>query len=303
MEFRQLESFVNAVKYKSFSKAADAAFLTQPTISAHISNLERELGIPLLNRLGRDVTLTKQGEAFYPHAIAILNSRSKALYSVKNSSTSMDGVLELQTSSIPGQYYLPAMIEQFHRQYPNVHFYVEQSGSKTVIDNILNQKGEIGFTGYKGDNELNYEPVFTDDTVLIVPDSKKYSGWKNGSCVDFELFKKENFILRDNGSGTKEEVERAELGGKPLLNHVHVIARMNNMEAIKQAVASGLGISILTRRAIENSVMKHPFKYFLIDGLEKKRVFYMIHNKRICLSPAAEAFRTMVLKMRETEKL
>ena len=301
MEFRQIESFVNAVKYKSFSKAADAAFLTQPTISAHISNLERELGIPLLNRSGRDITLTPQGEAFYPHAIAILNSRSQALYSIKNLSTAMDGVLELQTSSIPGQYYLPAVMEQFHRQYPNVRFYVEQSGSKTVIENILNQKGEIGFTGCKGDNELDYEPVFTDETVLIVPDSEKYAGWENGSRVDFELFKEEKFILRDNGSGTKEEMERTEVNGKPLLSRVQVIAHMNNMEAIKQAVASGLGISILTRRAIENSVMKHPFKYFLIEGLEKKRSFYMVYNRKICLSPAAEAFRNLVLSVKEAE--
>ena len=300
MEFRQLESFVNAVKYKSFSKAADAAFLTQPTVSAHISNLERELGIPLLNRSGRDITLTPQGEAFYPHAIAILNSRSKALYSIQSLSTAMDGVLELQTSSIPGQYYLPAMMERFHTQYPKVRFYVEQSGSKTVIENILNQKGEIGFTGTRGENELYYEPVFTDETVLIVPDSEKYADWENGSCVDFEQFKKEKFILRDNGSGTKEELERTEIKGKPLLGHVQVIAHMNNMEAIKQAVASGLGISILTRRAIENSVMKHPFKYFLIDGLEKKRVFYMVYNKKICLSPEAEAFRNLVLERRET---
>ena len=72
MEFRQLEAFVNAVKYKSFSKAADATFLTQPTISAHINNLENEMGTTLVNRTGREITLTKQGELFYPYAIDML---------------------------------------------------------------------------------------------------------------------------------------------------------------------------------------------------------------------------------------
>ena len=76
MEFRQLEAFVNAAKYKSFSKAADATFLTQPTISTHVSNLENELGVRLLNRSGREISLTPHGHEFYSYAVELLNTRS-----------------------------------------------------------------------------------------------------------------------------------------------------------------------------------------------------------------------------------
>ena len=102
MEFRQLEAFVNAVKYKSFSKAADATFLTQPTISAHINNLENEMGTTLVNRTGREITLTKQGELFYPYAIDMLHTRSQALATVQAQCETMDGVLDLYASSDSG---------------------------------------------------------------------------------------------------------------------------------------------------------------------------------------------------------
>ena len=110
MEFRQIEAFVNAVKYKSFSKAADATFLTQPTISAHINNLENELGVTLVNRSGREITLTKQGKMFYPYAVDMLHTRSQALLSVQAKDGEMNGVLDIYSSSIPGQYYLPKLM-------------------------------------------------------------------------------------------------------------------------------------------------------------------------------------------------
>ena len=111
MEFRQLEAFVNAVKYKSFSKAADATFLTQPTISTHVGNLESELGVKLLNRKGRDIKLTQQGQEFYAYAIDLLNTRDKAFSVLHDKKEELDGILEIQTSSIPGHYYLPKLME------------------------------------------------------------------------------------------------------------------------------------------------------------------------------------------------
>ena len=196
MEFRQLEAFVNAVKYKSFSKAADATFLTQPTISAHINNLENEMGTTLVNRTGREITLTKQGELFYPYAIDMLHTRSQALATVQAQCEAMDGVLDLYASSIPGQYYLPRLIGEFHAKCPKIRFYVDQSDSKTVIENVMSQKGEIGLTGYKMHNSLVYEPVFMDELVLIVPDTERYARWKMGSTVSFRDFEHETFILR-----------------------------------------------------------------------------------------------------------
>ena len=183
MEFRQLEAFVNAVKYKSFSKAADATFLTQPTISTHVGNLEAELGVRLLNRKGREISLTHEGQEFYSYAMELLNTRERAINQLHSFSKELEGILEIQTSSIPGHSFLPKLMEEFHKNNPKIRFYVEQTDSRTVNDNLLSQRGEIGFTGYKGSQGLIYEPVFYDEMVLITPDIEKYRSYKNGEEI------------------------------------------------------------------------------------------------------------------------
>lgn len=228
MEFRQLEAFVNAAKYKSFSKAADATFLTQPTISTHVSNLENELGVRLLNRSGREISLTPHGHEFYSYAVELLNTRSRAVMSMKNLKEDLDGILEIQTSSIPGYFYLPQVMEEFHELFPRVRFYVEQSDSRLVNENLMNQRGELGFTGYKGNSGLCFEPVFYDEMVLITPDTDVYRIYQNGEAIPVELFINEPFIMREDGSGTRQEMEKALVYGKPVFKNVDVIARMSN---------------------------------------------------------------------------
>ncbi len=301
MEFRQLEAFVNAVKYKSFSRAADATFLSQPTISAHVSNLENELGVLLFHRSGREISLTPQGREFYSYATALLNTRAKAVLSVRDVKEELSGILDIQTSTIPGQYFLPELMREFHRKNPKVRFYVEQSDSHNVNENLLNQKGEIGFTGYKGNTGLAYEPMFTDDMVLITPADPRYEEFQDGDLLPAETFLKCPFILREEGSGTKEEMEKALVDGKAVFKNVSVVARMNNMEAIRQAVALGLGVSIVSERAVCSGMGKKGIRYFKIGGLKKKRVFYLTYNKSACLSPAAEEFLNFARERKNME--
>ncbi|MEG1585140.1 MAG: LysR family transcriptional regulator, partial [Anaerovorax sp.] len=182
-----------------FSKAADATFLTQPTISAHISTLEKELGMSLLDRKTKNVTPTAQGKVFYRYATAMLNTRAKAIYSLQNMSSNLDGILEIQTSTIPGQYFLPKVLAGFRDLYPNVKFYTEQSDSSQVIENLLEQKGEVGFTGGKNQGNLVYEVVFTDEAVLITPDAGKFAEM-TGNTIGLEEFLGEPFIWREQGS-------------------------------------------------------------------------------------------------------
>ena len=179
MEFRQLEAFVNAVKYKSFSRAADATFLSQPTISAHVSNLESELGVLFVpqKRAGK-CTLTAPGAGILSLRHVPLKYESQgAPLRYTAGAESFAGILDIQTSTIPGQYLLPRLMKGFHEKNPKVRFYVEQSDSRNVNENLLNQKGELGFTGYKGNSGLAYEPVFTDDMVLITPDEPCYADY------------------------------------------------------------------------------------------------------------------------------
>ena len=294
MEFRQLEAFVNAVKYKSFSKAADATFLTQPTISTHVGNLEAELGVRLLNRKGREISLTHEGQEFYSYAMELLNTRERAINQLHSFSKELEGILGIQTSSIPGHSFLPKLMEEFHKKNPKIRFYVEQTDSRTVNDNLLSQRGEIGFTGYKGSQGLIYEPVFYDEMVLITPDIEKYRSYKNGEEIPVELFIDDPFVLREDGSGTKQEMEKALIEGKAVFRDVDVVARMTNMSSVKQVVSRGLGISIVSEQVVKDSAELERIRYFRIKGLEKKRGFYVAYNRSAVLSPAAEAFLQFV---------
>ncbi|MEG0806224.1 MAG: selenium metabolism-associated LysR family transcriptional regulator [Lachnospiraceae bacterium] len=298
MDFKQIEAFMNVVKYKNFSKAADASFLTQPTISAHINNLEKELGVLLLDRSGREATLTKQGEVFYPFAVNMLNTRSQAMFSMKNISIDLNGVLELGVSSIPGQYFVPKMVAQFHKAFPKVRFYVDQSDSRNVIESILNQRGEIGFTGCKLNNSLVYEPIFTDKMVLMTPAKGEYAHWKEGT-VSQELLKRQKLITREEGSGTKMEMEHAKIEGLPIYKSMNLIARMNSFEAIREAVAYGMGVSIVSDVAARHEKNSQDIRFFQIEGLEHRRTFYLIYNQYRSLSPIGEQFIKMVLKERQ----
>ncbi len=300
MDFKQMQAFVNVVKYKKFSKAADASFLTQPTISTHINNLEKELNVILLNRHGREITMTKQGEIFYSYAVNILNLREQAALSVQGMNREIEGVIELQTSSIPGQYYVPKILGEFRSRYPKVKIFLEQSDSRNVMDNIINQKGEIGFTGTKLNNNLIYEEIFSDDMILITPNKGKFAKIKD-DMIRVEEIVGENFILREDGSGTKKEFEKIEVQGISILKMVNVIAHMNSTEAIKNAVISGLGISVFSACAANDLLANEQLRCFKIAELNEKRHFYMVRNRTYCLSPAAERFWEYVLSLRDME--
>ena len=287
---------VNAVKYKSFSKAADATFLTQPTISTHVGNLEAELGVRLLNRKGREISLTPEGQEFYGYAMELLNTRERAINQLHSAEKELEGILEIQTSTIPGHYYLPMLMDEFHKRNPKIRFYVEQTDSRTVNDNLMAQRGEIGFTGYKGNLGLTYEPIFYDEMVLITPDNEKYRPYENGEELPVDFFIHEPFVMREDGSGTKQEMEKALIDGKAVFKNVDVIARMTNMASVKQVVSRGLGVSIVSEQVVKDTAESEKIRYFRIKGLEKKRCFYLAYNKSVILSPAAEAFLQFVLE-------
>lgn len=302
MDFKQIEAFVNVIRYGNFSKAADATFLSQPTISAHINNLEKELGSCLLNRSGKEITMTKQGELFYPYAVNMLNAREQAKQTLGGFHSGAEGILEIQASSIPGQYLVPGLLGGFHREFPQVKILLEQSDSREVMENILNQKGEIGFVGTKKNNGLEYEQIYTDDVVLVTPNTGEFARIEDTE-VDLSVIRGCDFILREAGSATKAELEKLLVDGESILKKVRVVAHMNNMEAIRRAVAAGVGVSILSGCGMRDFNSDKDIRCFKIKGEEQTRHFYMIRNKNGVMSPAAERFWKYVVGVRDDKKI
>lgn len=294
MEFKQIEAFVNVIKYKSFSKAADASFLTQPTISTHISSLEKELGVTLIDRQGKESRPTKEGRAFYKYAINIINTREKAIMAVGNVENDYSGIVDLRASSIPGQYVVPSLMATFKKLYPNVRFYLEQSDSETVWNSILENNGEIGFTGDYRNNGLKYDLLFKDEMMLITPKNEKFLALKERSdYISKEYYLDEAFVWREEGSATRSTFEdKIYMGSKS--SRLNVVATVNSLEAIKRCVVNGLGVSVVSETVIEKD-KDAGYLAFKLSDINLDREFYMVTNKNTTLSPTAVKFKEFVL--------
>ena len=295
MDFKQIEAFVNVIKYKSFSKAAEATFLTQPTISTHISSLEKELGVTLIDRLGKESRPTKQGRAFYNYAINLINTRERAIAAMGNLGKDISGEIIIKTSSIPGQYIVPRLAADFHREYPEVTFSIEQSDSEQVWNDIADNMGEIGFTGEYQNNGLKYELLFKEPSVLITPNNERFAKLRAESDVlTINEIINEPFVWREEGSATRRTFEEKLIAaGKP--GKVKAVATVNSLEAAKQCVKNGLGVTILSSAVVENDNNRGDYLVFHIDDMELEREFYMVYNKNTTLPPAAVKFKEFVL--------
>ncbi len=290
MDFKQIEAFVNVVKYKSFSKAADALYLSQPTISTHINTLENELGVQLIDRRGKEALPTQQGTVLYKYGVTMVNIREKAVLSMSSTERQIGGILEIQASSVPGEYIVPALISKFRELHPRVRFYLEQSDSSNAEDNLLAQKGEVGFMGHKAGDGLNCERLAVDQMVLITPNNEKFQKM-SGKRIEFAEIINEPFLWREQGSATRRQFEEkiAAMGHNP--KQINVVARMNSMEAIKQAVACGLGVSIVSKMSVgTGAYFDQRLLTFEFEDINLDREFYIAWNKNIPISPTAEAF-------------
>lgn len=294
MDFKQIEAFVNVIKYKSFSKAAEATFLTQPTISTHISSLEKELGVTLIDRMGKESRPTKQGRAFYNYAINLLNTRERAINAMQKSGQEITGNIDIRTSSIPGEYIVPELITQFHRRYPQVKFTVEQSDSEKVWNDILDNMGEIGFTGDYQNNELKCELLLRDKLVCITPKNEKFIKLREHSeSLELKELVNEEFVWREEGSATRKTFESHCKSEDPNWK-LNTAATVNSLEAVKKCVSCGLGVSIISQLSADDSSTK-DYLIFSLDDIDFQREFYMIYNKNTTLAPAAQRFKEFIL--------
>jgi DNA-binding transcriptional LysR family regulator len=288
MDFKQIEAFVNVVRYKSFSKAADATFFTQPTISTHIRNLEKELGVSLLDRKSRVVEMTPQGRKFYKYAVEMINARAQAIEALNNKRENIEGILEIQTSSIPGVTFLPELLAGFRSENPGVQYYISLSDTQSVVDNIVDRRGEIGFVGENVSNSsIECTKIATDQSVLIAPMS--YDIPISIGLADALSFP---FIWRETGSATRKSFEASALKMGFDKDEFEVAALVDDLDSIIRSVEAGLGVAIISEKIA--STLEGRVKVVRINDFNEDRSFYIIKLKSISLSPAAEAFAEYV---------
>lgn len=293
MEFKQLEAFVAVVDYGSFSEAARRLYLTQPTISAHIRSLEEELHVKLIIRTTKKTDITAKGYQLYDSAVRILDIRNNLL---ENFTGSRKQIIDLEASTIPSSYLLPELLAGFGRQYPDVYFHSRQTDSAGAINQVLDGSVDLALVGQNtGDNSCVFLPFCRDDLVLATPVNDHYLQMQN-SQVTFQDFLNDPIIIREKGSGTKKEMDifLEKAGVEP--SSLNVIARMNDLESIKQSIVNGLGISILSARSATDLAKTKQILLFPLEESAHKRSFYIVYSKNRILKAHVRQFVNYVKK-------
>lgn len=292
MELKQLESYVAVVVYKSFTEAAKQLYISQPTISTHIQALEKELESKLIIRTTKSIELTPRGMELYECAVKMLDLRDTLLYKWKSSD---EKIVRLGVSTIPSAYILPEFLPEFCRQYPEIFFHSIQSDSKEIIEGVQEDRMDVGLVGMESEDErLECIPFYEDELVVITPVTEHFLALRKKESPMSELLK-EPIILREKGSGTKKAADvflEKEGISKDSLN---VVAYMNDPEAIKNSVAAGLGISIVSKKAAENMILEKRLLSFEFSQYTNGRKFYIIYKKDYVLKPFISTFINYIL--------
>ena len=207
VDFRHLESFCRVADLRSFSKAADDLFLTQPTVSGHILSLEQSLGLRLLDRTGREARLTKGGEIFYHYASKILAFRREALNALSEFSEGIQRRPHPGRKHDPGRIPSPETLGRFQERTPPSHHFLKIADSKEVAQYILQDKVELGVTGARLNHpSLHYQLFEQDEIIIVGPPSPR---GQHRQRVRFEDMLNEPWVVREEGSGTQMAVEKA----------------------------------------------------------------------------------------------
>jgi DNA-binding transcriptional LysR family regulator len=300
-DLRQLEIFCKVVELGSFSKAADAVFLAQASVSERIANLEKMVGAKLLDRLGRQVVPTKAGDLLYKHAVLLLDMKRTASLKMEAFLGVKQGEIHMGGSTIPGEYILPKVIGGFNEKYPSISVVLTIADTSEIERRVLEGHLELGVIGSEGSQDsLTYQELWKDELVLAIPANHR---WAKKKAVALKELFEEPFILRELGSGTLKSMEDSLRDPESkAAGSLRVVARFGSSTAVKEGIKAGLGVSILSARAIDTELKTGILKALRVKGLPMYRSFYLIRDRRRVPSPLCQAMIEFLLASSNAQK-
>lgn len=262
VEIGRIEAFVHVSQLRSFSKAADALYLTQPTVTARIQALERELGEPLFERLGRTIRLTDAGTAFLPHAQRALQSLVEGKDELVSLRDVQHGTLAIGTAPTVGTYALPGLLERFSARYPGVEITIRTGRSEEVMAMVLADEVQVGFERYLEHHDIETVPLYEDAIHLIA--SADHPIAKRGRARVQDVVR-ESVIFFDVGS-SYHAMSHAIFRSTGVPTH-HAL-EVDSLEMAKHLVLEGLGLAFLPIVAIQRELDEHRLVRIEIESAD-----------------------------------
>lgn len=289
MTIRHLKIFVAVCEYGSVTKAANKLYLAQPSVSLAITELEKFYGVKLFDRISRRLHLTDKGMQFYNYAKHIIHLFDELESGMKNWGST--GVIKIGSSITIGNYFLPDFVKKFQATHPQIKIYVTIDNSQIIENHVMNNNVDFAFTEGIVDNpKLEVIDFYDDELICICGPNNPLANMEE---VDLETLSKQDFIMRERGSGGRNIFDGA------LLAHdikITPIWESVSTQAIIRAVSKDLGISVLPYHLVKDSLDKGIIKQIKIREISLKRKFKIIYHKNKYLSPAIQDFLNLCLK-------
>lgn len=296
LDLHRLNIFINIVEQKSFSKAAQRLSLTQPTVSQHVHFLEKYLGVPLFDRLGKEVRPTRAGRMLHSYALRLLRMADDAEQAVVFFKGTKSGTIVIGASNIPGEYILPEILGQFKNSYPGIAVAVQQADTIGIVDKLVNYEIDFGVIGARIKHDQLLCSRFLDDELcLVISPRHPLAGQQSVEAAELAALP---FIMREPGSGTRMMVEQGLHRAGIQAARLNIIAELGSNSAVKQAVKAGLGCSFVSQRSVEDEINMHVIITLPVRGLQIKRSFYIVRHKKRSLPPIVREFYRFLLKQR-----
>jgi len=288
MTLRHLRIFIEVCDSGGMTAAAEKLYMTQPSVSQAIAELEGHYNVKLFERLGRKLYITAAGNRLLSYARHIINLNERLEREIRV--ISENGILRVGASVTVGTCILSEVIKAFLNRCLNVEVTTTVDNTKVIEEMILSDKIDIGLVeGFIHSPDIIEEPFYDDELVLICHSKHP---WAVKGYIAAEELDGCPFIIREKGSGTRElfEAEMAVAGLKWTTVGVY-----NNAEAIKNAVAAEMGVAVISRLAVEREVQMGDIKIVEIKGLHFMRKFNLVYHKNKFFSNALLKFKEVCL--------
>ncbi|HTM46361.1 MAG TPA: LysR substrate-binding domain-containing protein [Polyangiaceae bacterium] len=293
MNLNQLRVFAAVAREQSITKAAKTLKISQPAVSKQLSELEEAIGTTLVDRLPRGIRLTEAGSVLEEHARRIFQSEAAAEAQLQQLLGLGRGRLSVGASTTIGNYLIPDLFGRFHKAYPRVELQLQIANTAEIQRLVKEDELDLGLTeGFAEAEGLQVQVVAHDEMVMIVaPHSPLAKKGSIGSSALSGL----PLLVREEGSGTRDVIEAAlaERG-------VELLPAMSlgSTEALKQAVASGLGAAIVSKLAVEIELQAGVLATVEVTDLKIRRALHLLTLKGKTPSPAGAAFIELIAGMR-----
>jgi DNA-binding transcriptional LysR family regulator len=286
MTLRQFEVFLAVAGEKSFSRAAKKIHSSQPTVSEHVSELERDLGKKLFFRQGREVTLTEAGRVFEAYAVRAVAAVDGARQAISELDGLNHGSVLIGAGTTPGLYVMPRIIAAFRARYPGVELKLEIANSRIIEERVKERALDLGIVGGHtvGRGEECLAAGLLDELVLVVPPEHR---WAKRREIAPDQLPSEPMLMREPGSATRTVTERALLRAGVKFR---VAMELDHTEAIKQGVMAGLGVSLVSIYAVQGEIDTRRLSAVRLRGIRIQRHFHVIHHEARRVTASARAF-------------